>query len=723
MAERDGKHSRAAATRTVSRSATSPTANPNRQNSASRASGANSSSGAGKASGAGRSSNAGSRKPNTRSASKQKSSASTRNRKKSKPSGLKLSRIILLIVGCLLVSVAVLSLTDVIANYGKIHRGVSVAGVDIGGLTQDEAAQTLDWELNRRIGSYPLHLVRQRSIRDILVFATQHSVIELDANLQDISGEGLDPLAYSSWRISAATLSARVDGASLAEQAYEVGRGDDFLRERLQAWIGGLDLPATLSYDENQLDGLQQIIDSALGIAIINADIEYLNGQFYVVPSAAGLGIDRDRFVDLLDKAFLGGERVIELPLVEQPVTIDDSEAQALADRCNAAIASPVVLTSQEDTWEVDSNRLGEWIETHIEQDGETARLAVGCSAERMRSGLAEILDGFDPGVPARNASFWVNGDSLEISPSETGVGLDYPKLAMDLEQILFGAVANNRRLNLSVTTLQPEFSTEAAEALNLQNRISTFSTDYGWSTVARATNIQVAAGFVNNVLIYPGEVFSFNNIIGDTSAEKGYQTSKVISGTEYIDELGGGICQVATTIFNAVYDAGYPIVARSPHGLYQWQYPAGRDAAVYIPYLDMKWENNTPYYILLTVLCDRGRITATLWGVNPGYVVKSETGAWQQGEAYTTERKENPDLFIGEDKVTQAGADGRSIVVVRSVYDQQGNLLWESTFRSTYSPVAEILEIGTKQPPPPPPEENPPEQSPEQSPEQPPGP
>ena len=595
----------------------------------------------------------------------------------------------------------VMCLTDVIANYGKIHSGVSVAGVYVGGMTKEEAAELLERELTARIEASPVDIeCEQLTLAKLLDISRWGPAIELDANLHDASGFGADPLVSKSWRIRALTLTASIDGAALAEQAYAVGREGDFFSGRFQAWLHGIDLPGYLTYNEQQLNGLIQLLEQAVGTPLVNADIFFIDSRFIVVPSARGIGIDRELFNASLDKAMLGENRLIDIPLMETQPQILDSEAQELADKCNLVIAEPVMLTTDNgQSWEINAFYLGSWLTSSIVDEGGQARLVVRVSSDYLKRSLSEVLGGYDPGVDPVNAQFSVSSDGVTIIPSEDGLGIDYPQLAIDLERILFGTEAEARQMQLSVATLTPSMSTADAEAMRITTKISTYSTDYGFSTPARAHNVEVASSYVTHSLIPPRTVWSFNETSGDATLERGYQVSKVISGNVYQDAVGGGVCQVATTVFNAVFEAGYPIVNRANHGLYQWQYAAGRDAAVFYDWLDFKWENDTDNWILLTVTCYQGWVTASLWGTPPGYRVETEVGAWIPGESFRTEKTPNDSMYIGEENIIQAGVSGRSINVTRRVFDANGNLLRETTFKSTYSPVTEEIEYGTRQP------------------------
>jgi vancomycin resistance protein YoaR len=651
----------------------------------------------------------------------------------------------------LLLAVAVICVTDIVANYGKIHSGVSVAGIDVGGMTEQDATQYLDRELTARIEAAPIELMcDQLTLRNLLDIRRWGPSVELDANLQDATGAGLDPMLAQSWRIRPLTVSASVDGEALAAEAYAIGRGRSFFTGRLHAWFFGVELPGHLVYDSQQLGGLVALLNRVLGEELVNADIVFSDGRFIVSASAPGYGVDEQLFVEYLDKAFLTETRAANIPLTDLQPLISDQEAQELADRCNAVIVDPVILIAEGDrSWTIDAGHMGAWMESRVETvpdsdsdagdnggigstagsdgtaatgravvregDGKAAengqggsgdltnkpkmRLVVYISPDRMRQSLSAVLEGYDPGMAPVNAQFAIVNGSVTIIPSESGRGIDYPKLANDLERILFDPLATDRQLQLSVTVLNPGFSTADAEAMHITQKISQYTTNYGWSTPARANNVEVASAYVSNSLIAPGQVWSFNETSGDATIERGYQVSKVISGSEYVDEVGGGVCQVATTVFNAVFMAGYPILNRANHGLVQWQYELGRDAAVFYPWLDMKWQNDSSSWIYLTVTCVDGFVTCTLWGTDPGYRVVIESGATLPGEEYQTQRKPNNDMFIGDERTVTQGKTGTITSVHRIVYDSDGNEIRRGSWKSVYSSVTEVIEFGTKAP------------------------
>ena len=223
---------------------------------------------------------------------------------------------------------------------------------------------------------------------------------------------------------------------------------------------------------------------------------------------------------------------------------------------------------------------------------------------------------------------------------------------------------------------------------------IGAFTTTYttGQGTENRNHNIELVSQILDNSICKSGETWSYNGTTGDCNEEKGFLGAGAIIDGEYTDSVGGGICQVATTVFDAVYESGLPVVERHNHSLYIASYPAGRDAAVSYPELDLVWRNDTASDVLVKVSTQVGSVTATLYGVDPGYQVTTETGQWEAGKKYSTTTKVDDTLAPGTSYVKTRGTDGSTIEVTRTVKDVNGNIVRQDLFASVYDPINEVI-------------------------------
>ncbi|HHX87091.1 MAG TPA: VanW family protein, partial [Firmicutes bacterium] len=192
-----------------------------------------------------------------------------------------------------------------------------------------------------------------------------------------------------------------------------------------------------------------------------------------------------------------------------------------------------------------------------------------------------------------------------QVVPEATGVQAD---INSTLQSVMEAPPGNMVLLDL--VELDPEITTRLFEQLTQQE--SSFYTIYG-SGGGRNTNIELAAAAINNYLLFPGELFSFNKAVGPRTVERGYELAPIIVGSSVVPGLGGGICQVSSTLYNAVLQAGLEIVERYPHSLPVGYVLPGRDATV-SDYLDFKFRNNQDRVLLIKTACWGGRIEITIF-------------------------------------------------------------------------------------------------------------
>ena len=216
-------------------------------------------------------------------------------------------------------------------------------------------------------------------------------------------------------------------------------------------------------------------------------------------------------------------------------------------------------------------------------------------------------------GRPAHGATFAVSGGQVHVVPAVDGLALDVPRSAA---AVLPAALrTDNRVAGLVVAPTQPGRTTAAAQAMGITGQSSARTRRSTVAIANRIHNVQLVAHLVDDKLIAPGATFSFNGATGERSAAKGFVEAPVIINGELSTGLGGGVCQVSTTVFNAAYEAGLPITARTNHALYISHYPLGRDATVDYPDIDLKFVNDTPHWLLLRTFVGSSSLVVSLYG------------------------------------------------------------------------------------------------------------
>ena len=435
---------------------------------------------------------------------------------------------------------------------------------------------------------------------------------------------------------------------------------------------------------------------------MVNFNIEMKDAHAQVTDGHDGYEMSEEWLVDRLNQALLEaeGESRFIIDMHDVVIQIDHDKAQACADEINASIPCGVNFTYEDKSYFADKNVLAEWIKTEVKQEGDAFTLVPLFDGAKANPKIIQGF-GFSYGGSDYLVHFVNDGGNITVSTNATGSVPQVSEAIAHLNETFFSSNEKTTAAELQVVSAQIPESMSFEEALDygLITEIASYTTRYASGAEARNNNIHVAADALNNSICKAGETWSFLALAGEATPEKGYQGAGAIIGGEYSDAIGGGICQVATTVFNAVYEAGYPIERRNNHSLYIASYPEGRDAAIAYPDIDLVWRNDTESDVLLRMSYTNSSVSATLYGVAPGYEVTTVYGEWEEGEPYRTVVRKDPDYPIGTEFIESSGANGRSITIVRTVKDRNGNIIQEKEFHSNYQPKNEVKVQGSAEP------------------------
>ncbi|MFG2006402.1 VanW family protein [Spirillospora sp. NPDC048911] len=232
-------------------------------------------------------------------------------------------------------------------------------------------------------------------------------------------------------------------------------------------------------------------------------------------------------------------------------------------------------------------------------------------------------------------------------------------------------------RADRSVSDQAPE-----PPALGVHRRISTYTTRYK-AAEPRVRNIQIAARALDGTLVRPGAVFSFNRVVGPRTPGRGYVPAPTIVGSRMVNDVGGGICQVSATLFNAVFQGGMKIVRSRPHSMWLREYPKGREAAVAYPHLDFTWRNDTGWPVMIRASSTGTSLTVSLWGTRR-YTVRTERSKPYAFVPFTSTIDRRPGCVV------MAGGRGFQIDVWR-VLLRDGRRVRREKFHTAYGPQARV--------------------------------
>lgn len=562
----------------------------------------------------------------------------------------------------------------------RIYPGVSVAGVPVGGLTETAAAQRLS---------------------ERLVFLQSGQV-----TLRD--GE-------RTWVYTPAQLGLFLDPEASARAAFTVGRQGNLLQRlttQFAAWRDGRALPPALVWDERRAFEVLTQLAAETNVAVVEPTLKINGTEVVVLPGQTGRALDLPASLGLLS-AQLHSLQNGSVPLVVKEIrpVIADIEGQAdLARRVLSQPLSLVMPPNQGDQlgpWIFDPATLAGLLDFERVHNGEEARYQLTLNSQALGSYLAEL--GPRLARYPQNPRFIFNDSTGQLEllqPGVIGRALDVEaSLASIREKVMQG----EHNVELAFTFTPPPVSDQATGAdLGVRELVaSQFSYFYG-SGPERVQNIQAAAARFHGLLVPPGATFSMAEALGDISLENGYAEALIISGGRTIQGVGGGVCQVSTTLFRTVFFGGYPVVERHPHAYRVSYYEkeegnrrnprlAGLDAAVFVPLVDFKFINNSSSWLLMETYVNPtySNIQWKFYSTNDGRSVEWETtGPTNVKEAPKPLYKENPDLPTGEVKQVDYAADGAEIRVIRRVY-KDGALFFEDSFYTEYQPWQAVYEYG----------------------------
>jgi vancomycin resistance protein YoaR len=605
------------------------------------------------------------------------------------------------VISSLIIVLLAAGVVDFALNHDKIYANVSIGEVNVSGMTEDQAAEALRNTYSSRITGASIKIY---SDQDTMNSANSGQDINNIEASEDVSTDEATA-NRKVWSTDASTLQARMEYSTLAKQAYEVGRSDGSILGRLYALFFGRNLDATVSMNDSALAKLGTSIDKTLGKLRKNYDIKVTDGKATVTSGHDGNEVNLDWLRAQLQQRFTDNDNSASADsFVAQidyaPLQITQDMAQSVAGQVNDAIDDGATFTFEDKSWTASATQLGNWITTDVEKDGDSYRLNVGFKKDKAKSViLKHITPKFDSDDV--KVTFEKSGnDGVTVHTSATG-NMPVISSALDtLQKDLFSDGADHSQaptVAVESMAIPESMSVQAALDYGIITVVSSYTTEYTADADARNHNIHLAADLLDNSIIKAnGGQWSFNNTAGECNADKGFEGAGVIIDGETVDEIGGGICQVATTVFNAVYEGGFDVVTRHNHSLYIASYPDGRDAAIGWPDLDLVWDNDSTSDLLMRTSHTDTTVTVELLGVSDGRTVTTQTGAWKEGEKYSTETQTDSSLAKGYSYVKQTGSDGKSITVVRTVKSAKGKVLHKDTFSSVYDARDEIIVKGT---------------------------
>jgi len=480
------------------------------------------------------------------------------------------------------------------------------------------------------------------------------------------------------------------------EQAWGLGRSGNVvnkINERTRMFFKPKQVDLPISYDADALSGMIARAAGSINQDSISPKIKIdWSGEIRIEPGVDGLSVDEELLLaDIVSKLTMPGNHEIEILTRVESSAIDNAMVnQALETASkwkgrNLRIfyRDYALVLAPEDIFKL----IG------------LARTSInGNEVDRLTKLVKPNVE-----VEAKNAVFnFAEGRVVEFSPEVIGIKLDEGTFALKLAQTV--QAGNVTDLEIPTVTTEPKIKAGDINNLGIKILVGVGTSKFAHSIPNRIHNLTLASSRLNGALVAPGETFSLGQTIGDISRSTGYREAYVISEGRTVLGDGGGVCQVSTTLFRAILNAGLPVVERKAHayrvGYYEQDMGPGYDATVFFPSTDLKFINDTPGYLLIQTKVDAKNLSMRyeIYGTSDGRVTTiSPAKIYSQTPALATIYQDDPSLPLGTKQQVDWSAPGARVSFDYKVA-RGSEVLQDRTFYSTYQPWAAIYLVGTGQ-------------------------
>ena len=529
---------------------------------------------------------------------------------------------------------------DVALARDRVPRGTLVAGVDVGGNSADAAKRELTAALAARAAA-PVDLVAAGTTLKV-VPAKAGLSFDVDATVEKARRQSLAP-----W--------SRVRSLFGSKESGLVAKVDETaLRAELRRLAKPVDRPT--QEGAVRFDGVTPVA---------------------VMPQAGRI-VDVEAAAVAVSRAYLRSDGPVTAPVTSSPVkSTPAGVTEALETIAKPAVSGPVVMTAPVGRVVLTPSDVAATLRIVSNSEGVIVPTVPPDALEdRLGNRLRPVES------PASDAKFQVVDDVVTILPSHDGREVDMAALAAKLPDVL--RRTSSREVALPIVRADPELSTQKAQSLGIREPIGSGTTMHPCCR-PRVQNIHRMAEIVDGAVVLPGETFSLNGYVGPRDRKRGFVEAPMILNGDFVDSVGGGVSQFATTMFNAVFFSGMTDVQHKAHSYYISRYPAGREATVSYPQPDLRWRNDSPYGVLVKTSYTGTSITVTFYGTKVWDSIESVSGPRTRVKGSYTKYQ------YGAGCDSHKGGSGFDIVVTR-LFKRGGKVEKSEKFFTRYLPDPTIV-------------------------------
>jgi vancomycin resistance protein YoaR len=549
--------------------------------------------------------------------------------------------------GALTVGFGGLYLAGLLLTGGEIEAGTTVRGMDIGGLTHEEATRKLEQHLG---AAGPRKLA-------VKVGDREGSVDPRQAGLAFDIGETLDRAA-----------STGADPVSVIGGLFRSGG----------------EIEPVVRVDEGKARAALGKLAKTLDQKVRDGAVSFADGRVEQTTPRAGYALNVDAAIGALRTPFLRGaaDSVTVLPAREtRPRVTAEEVRRAVREFAQPAMSAPVTLTAAGKRLTLTPTVLDEYLTMRPDDAG---RLTPRLDSKGLRA--APAVTGALNGLPTtpQNARLGLEGDKAVVTAdARPGVEVTDKALGKAVLPLLTKSDGAARTGEVDTRQIQPEVTRENAARLGLTEKMSSFTVDFE-PAAYRTTNVGRAVELINGSVVMPDETWSFNRTVGERTEANGFVDGIMIYDDQYAKAPGGGVSAVATTVFNAMFFAGVKPVEYGAHSFYIERYPEGREATVAWGSLDLRFTNDSGKAVYIQAESTDTSVTVTFLGTKKYDDITSVKGP------RTDVRQPETKVSTAEQCVPQTPLEGFDVTVER-VFHDDGREVRREPFRTHYTPRNEI--------------------------------
>ena len=564
---------------------------------------------------------------------------------------------------------------------GRIMPGVSMNGIPLSGMTVEEAAATIT-------SSYR--------------FPETGNILLVDGQ--------------NNWPVKPMQLGFYLDPLASANSAYNAGRRGGLMQvllQRVNVFKQSVQVQPSFIFDQKTAVNALNTLAVQINQPVQEANISIEGTQVLVQSGQSGRVLDVAATLEAITNQIQTMQDGV-VPLVVRQSDPIILSAEAQGELARAALSEPLTVTlpadasGQTTSYQIQPSDLAPLLTFAKVEDGSSAQYQIAVSQPLMAGWLNSMKSDLE--TAPENARFIFNDDTHQLDLKQAAVIGRTLEVDQSVQAINQALQNGQHTVTLSFTFTNPPVTDQMTGAeLGITELVTQYSTFFAGSSTDRVQNIKTASERFHGLLVPPGGTLSMSDMLGDISLDNGYAEALIILGDQTIKGVGGGVCQVSTTLFRTALYAGFQIVERHPHAYRVGYYEqinssgshdtdlAGLDATVFVPLVDFKFKNDTPYWLLMETYISTSNhsLTWKFYSTKDGREISvNSSGTSNIVEPPEPVYRENPELPQGTKKQVDWEVEGADVTVTRTV-TRNGEVLYNDSFFTRYEPWGDVWEYG----------------------------